>query len=861
MVADARLLIVSAPEHAAGELCGSPTKRRHIETSPSAIRSTTEVSTSPAQNASGDSTQSQTWEDVRDGQVTAKGSPRPTSPPARSLHPATIPNHGRRGSHDLETQASRSQAEEATIYTETRMLQDQTGRLLYMGDASTLSILQLIRIIVESTAGPEIGARFIEDPNRHRIMENLIRFPENTLVPCQLPDRETTDVLVDSYFVNTCGLIEVMDKKIFMDKIDSCYADPLTAESSLLCHLFLVLALGLVLSAPISGSREEEVIRRLQDAQLDRAEHFFRSAKSMCNPDNGFEDDDFWSVQALSLMALYMLAVSKRNTAYAYLGMAVRSAYALGLHREETMNPVIFRADQIRERRNMWKTLFIMDRFLAASLGRPTAISEDDCSHKIMPEKEFSDPYTSADVDIADVHSKSIDACVRSSHMIGVTLGVFSQRKISTTVVQKIAGTSKDLRQAAQTGLFSRLANEIPSSAAQGIATLHVHLLSLHSLILLTRQLFIMHNWKLAEQRSGMKKPYTIKESPMAKYSEACVIASYHTIRLVQRARDAEYLPRRNPFIIYFLFAASLIVFMNRFSCLYQTDLYPQTITDAIAIMRYCAQTDPQAERLLDIMERFHEVVEKWTKDHTYHAPTLSSDLGGLYAPQPGNSRLAHDHSMWVANMNNMNSPREQEPPQLGSIPHRTTAMNNILPPLSEMVVSQSPTMDIKMNGMSPHQMMSPPFVHSIPARPSVSSHSMSDGSESANGHIEFSFDRLWENWEKTAQSHPGPSVLPSPPGHGPIINHITVAGPGSLSAGGAPLHSLPSLPPTPQFPPPPTPVQQHAPGAPVSSPSPASFAAYQMHSGSASLSETNRIPPISSISPSIPLYHNTNYG
>lgn len=71
-----------------------------------------------------------------------------------------------------------------------------------MGDASTLSILQLIRIIVESTAGPEVGSPFIDDPKRHRIMENIIHFPENTMVPSCLPDRETTDVLVDSYFVN-----------------------------------------------------------------------------------------------------------------------------------------------------------------------------------------------------------------------------------------------------------------------------------------------------------------------------------------------------------------------------------------------------------------------------------------------------------------------------------------------------------------------------------------------------------------------------------------------------------------------------------------------------------------------------------
>jgi hypothetical protein len=43
----------------------------------------------------------------------------------------------------------------------------------------------------------------------------------------------------------------------------------------------------------------------------------------------------------------------------------------------------------------------------------------------------------------------------------------------------------------------------------------------------------------------------------MEKFSEACVIASTHTILLVQNAFDAGYLSRRNPAVIYFLFAAS----------------------------------------------------------------------------------------------------------------------------------------------------------------------------------------------------------------------------------------------------------------------------------------------------------------
>src|SRR3954464_11984316 len=117
------------------------------------------------------------------------------------------------------------------------------------------------------------------------------------------------------------------------------------------------------------------------------------------------------------------------------IGMAVRSAYALGLHREETMNDFIFTQVQMTVRGNLWKTLFILDRFLAASLGRPTAISEDDCSCKIMPDPDVASPLTSGGPSLGSVHARSLDSCVRSCHVIGVTLKVFSSRKISTSMV------------------------------------------------------------------------------------------------------------------------------------------------------------------------------------------------------------------------------------------------------------------------------------------------------------------------------------------------------------------------------------------------------------------------------------------
>ena len=116
------------------------------------------------------------------------------------------------------------------------------------------------------------------------------------------------------------GLVDIFDRCAFLESLNVCYTNPLGIDPTFLCHLYLVFAIGLVLATPEADSQEEAIINALRAADYDQAECFYRNAKNLADPEFGFEDADFWSVQALLLMAIYMLAVSKRNAAYAYYG-------------------------------------------------------------------------------------------------------------------------------------------------------------------------------------------------------------------------------------------------------------------------------------------------------------------------------------------------------------------------------------------------------------------------------------------------------------------------------------------------------------------------------------------------------------
>jgi Fungal specific transcription factor domain len=372
-----------------------------------------------------------------------------------------------------------------------------------------------------------------------------------------------------------------------------------------------------MLANPRPGTVESHIIEKLRNEHMDRAELFYLNAKSLNDPLTGFEDADFWSVQALLLMAIYMLAKSKRNTAFALLGMAVRSAYALGLHREETM--IIFSAEDQTNRKNLWKSLFVVDRFLSCSLGRPAAISEDDCSGDTLkpgdPENRSDDFGFNAafqgSANFSQTAQFGLEAAVRSCSVIGTILKrVYQQRKISTKLAQEIADVCKVWPKALAPMLHWRQASS--ASPSQGIAILHVNLFYCHSIILLTRPffLFILN----AEISKGPANAFSVARSRrnynrMEKFSEACVIASTHTVVLVWNAFEAGYLPRRNPTVVYFLFAAALILLSNEFAVLYVNNAADQCVRNAITVMAYCAETDPQASRLLYILSTFRDVV------------------------------------------------------------------------------------------------------------------------------------------------------------------------------------------------------------------------------------------------------------
>ncbi|KAH8673903.1 hypothetical protein BX600DRAFT_509127 [Xylariales sp. PMI_506] len=421
-----------------------------------------------------------------------------------------------------------------------------------------------MRLLVHHRAGE---SEFTLDPDRHMLTEAMIEVPTRDQVTGLLPDSRTAQALVQAFFDNA-------------------------TSPSILCHLNLVFALGLVLAQYEPSTEEARLIEKLRsNTQVNRAEAFFRNGTRFVDPVLGFEDANLWSLQALVLMVLYMLSVTRRNAAYIYLGKD------------------IFGENVFRVRRGIWRTLFILDRFIAAALGRPVAISEEECSPDALDSLDCisEDGQQPRDRDWMGVIA--MNTSVETCRAIGLILHkLYLKQKISAPMAQDIATQLGTLKVSIPPVLNWRQLLDGCFSLSQGIVILHANLLCCHSIILLTRPFFLyMLNKAHAQCEAGASRhPLRISQN-MDKLGQICVEACQHTLAIAQAALSANYLSQSNPFVIHFVFAAGLVILSNEFALLYHNPEAETAIKSCMTILNYCAERDAQAKRVSHIIKKFHE--------------------------------------------------------------------------------------------------------------------------------------------------------------------------------------------------------------------------------------------------------------
>ncbi|CAG8452564.1 14471_t:CDS:2 [Cetraspora pellucida] len=116
------------------------------------------------------------------------------------------------------------------------------------------------------------------------------------------------------------------------------------------------------------------------------------------------------NIQAFLLLALYGYGSALGSKTYTYIGIAIRMAHSLGLHKIDDItsnsssdckgSEDVFIAKETK-RRTFW-SCFVLDRFSSCALGRPSIIQEEDCDVRfpcIESIWDLENPYNSPAID------------------------------------------------------------------------------------------------------------------------------------------------------------------------------------------------------------------------------------------------------------------------------------------------------------------------------------------------------------------------------------------------------------------------------------------------------------------------------
>ncbi|EGV65453.1 hypothetical protein CANTEDRAFT_129707 [Yamadazyma tenuis ATCC 10573] len=208
----------------------------------------------------------------------------------------------------------------------------------YLGAASSAALINLI------------GGGFFMNEGK---VTSPVSTSSSNLLNHGVISRSKLEHYINQYFETYHISYPMVHKPMFMAQFNEIVSPPNGWESL----LYIVAAIGSFMSA-VSPEENDDLI-------------LFEIAKSKLSIDV-LETGNLTLVQTLTLMSNYLQKRDKPNSGYNYLGLAVRMALGLGLHKQisDTNESLL---DQETKRR-IWWCLYIFDCGQTITYGRPLGI-------------------------------------------------------------------------------------------------------------------------------------------------------------------------------------------------------------------------------------------------------------------------------------------------------------------------------------------------------------------------------------------------------------------------------------------------------------------------------------------------------
>ncbi|WDK10373.1 fungal specific transcription factor domain-containing protein [Colletotrichum graminicola] len=465
----------------------------------------------------------------------------------------------------------------AVVPQVSRLIADGKGRLMFIGDAANLAFLKVIRRLVRELLG---SCPFTDDPLRHIMVEAtpegrpkwIITNPAD--IPAK-PSEEQARYLLRWYLRATNCILDIFDEAMLRKDIESWLrGDPASQdEEAMSCIFFLALGIG--------------AQRCPEDRDAD-SEKYFHYGRFLA-VSYVMENPTYNTVRSYILITIYLLGASRRNSAFMHLGVAVRAAYTLGIHRKD--NPTLFSAQEQDTRERLWRSLRVLDLFLSVSLGRPLVTSE------------------TRDTAGTEDYSASLDLCTILESILN---DVYAKRMVSTDVLERISEqhrrwAAKFNDSLAADGVNTNEPVDVEDETYPNMGLYYMKEAYYWSIMLLSRPFlidFVSRNVARSQSPSMWIYDNSLRSSPSDQLLvHACVDSAIRTVELLAGLIPDTTVAKRHPFLINSVFVSALVLGLAVFGDLDSTFPLDHGLNDAQALLRKFSRHDPVANRELSIVE------------------------------------------------------------------------------------------------------------------------------------------------------------------------------------------------------------------------------------------------------------------
>ncbi|KAJ1331725.1 DNA binding [Microdochium nivale] len=188
-----------------------------------------------------------------------------------------------------------------------------------------------------------------------------------------LPEKVQADMLVAHYFECVDPVYPCIHRQTFYAVYEHFWSLPGAekgkADASFVALLFVMLALGTQFVSTSQSSREDR--RQMAEFYASAGNQALRMFSYMSTASMS-------SIQAMVLLCYFLINDNHASDGWAFAGLLMRQAYAMGLHRDPnivTPHASIFEKQQ---RRKLWQAVLLQDTFLVVLLSLPPNATHTD---------------------------------------------------------------------------------------------------------------------------------------------------------------------------------------------------------------------------------------------------------------------------------------------------------------------------------------------------------------------------------------------------------------------------------------------------------------------------------------------------